>query len=480
MIAAKQGLEYWVERLSEAELPALAAVVQDLQHLAAHDQSSVRQLAEVLLRDASLTSQVLRVANSVYYNPSQESIRTISRAIVLIGFENVRLIGLSVCLIDQLLGKEPREQLPELLARAFHAAVQARNLAGFVLAREQEEVFISALLYNVGELAFWGGGGEQADALSALLRQPGQEPEAAVRQVLGVSFRQLTAGLMRSWGLGESLGMAVSGGSARDPAARAVALGVRISEAALDGWDCAEMEKLTDQVAQFIQMPREEVLPLILANAEEAVKVAATFGASRLCKLIPQTDPEQIRLQQERRRAALLQPDLERMRRCLQELGTLAGEPAGIEAVLDNLVEGLHHGAGLERVMVAVLAEQQTRYRVRRAVGEGSDAWLASFELAVGKGAEAHLFDYVLKSREPVWMGVPASYGLNDLVSQALRQHLGQGMFFIAPLLAGKRPVGVLYADNRPSGRALLHEQYVAFRHFTQAVGRCLQTLSQR
>lgn len=480
MVAPNQGLEYWVERLNEAELPVLAAVVQDLQQLAAEDQSSVKQLADVLLRDASLTSQVLRVANSVYYNPSQESIRTISRAIVLIGFDNVRLIGLSVSLIDGLLSKAPREQLLELLARAFHAAVQARNLAGFVLSRQQEEVFIAALLYNVGELAFWGAGGAQADELSARLDQPGQEADAAVRDVLGVSFRQLTLGLARSWGLGENIGLALSSSAQKDPAARAVALGVRISEAALDGWDCAAMEALIDQVAVFTQLPREEVLPQILASAEEAVKVAATFGASRLCSLIPQTDPEQIRLQRERRRAALLQPDLELAGRCLQQLVALSSAPSGIEAILDNLLSGLHQGLGLERVMVAVLAEQQTRYRVRRALGEGAGQWLAGFDLPVGSGADAHLFDYVLKARECLWMGVPASYGLNDLVTQTLRQHLGQGMFFIAPLLAGKRQIGVIYADNRVSGRALRHEQFIAFQRFAQMVGRCLQALSQR
>ncbi|MDF3931185.1 HDOD domain-containing protein [Pseudomonas citronellolis] len=478
MVEGKRGLEYWVARLGEAELPALAAVVQDLQQLAGEQQqSSVRQLADVLLRDASLTSQVLRVANSVYYNPSQESIRTISRAIVLIGFDNVRLIGLSVSLIDQLLGKAPREQLLELLARAFHAAVQARNLAGFVLSRQQEEVFIAALLYNVGELAFWGAGGDAADELSALLQQPGQEAEAAARQVLGVGFRQLTLGLARSWGLGEHVGQAPAASAQKDPAARAVSLGVRISEAALGGWDCDEMEALIGQVASFTQLPREEVLPLLLASAEEAVKVAATFGASRLCHLIPQTDPQQVRLQQERRRAALLQPDLALMSRCLQQLG---GTPTDIEAALDSLVEGLHRGAGLERVMVAVLADKQSRYRVRRAVGEGSAPWLAGFELAVGEGSQAHLFDYVIRGRECLWMGVPASYQLNDLITPELRRHLGPGMCFVAPLLAGKRPLGVLYADSRPSGRALRREQFVSFQHFTQAVGRCLQALSQR
>src|SRR3546814_9323188 len=121
----------------------------------------------------------------------------------MIGFENVRLISLSVTLIDSLLERAPREQLLELLARSFHAAVQARNIAGYVLSRHEEQVFIAALLYNVGELAFWGCGGEQADELALLLTQPGIKPDDAVQSVLGTSFRQLSLGLVRSWNLGE-------------------------------------------------------------------------------------------------------------------------------------------------------------------------------------------------------------------------------------------------------------------------------------
>ncbi len=175
------GLQSWIDRLNQAELPALAAVVQDLQRLAQQDSASVQQLADVLLRDAALTSKVLRVGNSVYYNPSQETIKTISRAIVLIGFDNVRLISLSVSLIDGLLTRAPREQLQMLLARSFHAAVQARNLAGYVISRHSEEVFIAALLHHLGELAFWGCGGAQADELADALERPGVDVDEAVR-----------------------------------------------------------------------------------------------------------------------------------------------------------------------------------------------------------------------------------------------------------------------------------------------------------
>lgn len=474
------GLQSWIERLNEAELPALAAVVQDLHRLAQEEKASVQQLADVLLRDASLTSKVLRVGNSVYYNPSQETIRTISRAIVLIGFDNVRLIGLSISLIDGLLTRAPREQLLELLARSFHAAVQARNIAGYVLSKHQEEVFIAALLYHLGELAFWGCGGEQADELADALIQPGVEADEAVRQVLGTSFRQLTLGLVKSWNLGETASLAHNSASQNDPAVRAVSLGVQISEAALNGWHAPEMEELVAQLAAFIDIPPEEALQQVLASADEAVKVAATFGASKLCSLIPSTDPEQIRLQQEQRRARLLQPNLLTMQQALQDLGLMVSKRGDVGLILDTLLKGLHEGAGLERVMLAVLADGQSRFRAKRAVGEGTQSWLSDFVFPVEQQEQPHIFSYVLRNKETLWMGVPASYSFNDMVTQPLRKLLGQGMFFIAPLLAGRREIGVLYADSRLSGRALKHEQFVAFQRFTQLTGRCLETLSKR
>jgi len=347
-----QGLQAWIDRLNQSELPALASVVKDLQRLAVHEHASVQQLADVLLRDASLTSKVLRVGNSSYYNPSQETIKTISRAIVMIGFENVRLISLSVTLIDSLLERAPREQLLELLARSFHAAVQARNIAGYVLSRHEEEVFIAALLYNVGELAFWGCGGEQADELALQLTQPGVKPDDAVQSVLGTSFRQLSLGLVRSWNLGELTSLAHSQVASSDPAARAVALGVQISEAALGGWECEQMTALTKAVAEFTGVDEADALQQILASADETVQVATTFGASRLGRLIPSTDPEQIRLQQVQRQAALLQPDLLLMQQALQDLGLMATGGGDATLILDTLLKGLHRGVGLERVMV--------------------------------------------------------------------------------------------------------------------------------
>ena len=474
------GLQAWVERLGEAEFPALAAVVSDLQNLADAADASVQELADVLLRDASLTSKVLRVAGSAYYNPAQEVIRTISRAIVLIGFDNVRLISLSVTLIDSLLERVPREQLRELLARAFHAAVQARNLAGYVLSRRKEEVFIAALLHHLGDLAFWSCAGEQADELADLLNHPGCKPEDAAQQVLGTSFRQLTLGLVKAWNMGETIALAHSATSQMEPAVRAVNLGVAISEAALQGWDSAQMNELLTQVAAFSGLELPDALAQVLASADEAVKVAVTFGAGNLAELIPNTDPDVIRLQQEQRKARMLQPDLQKLQQSLQDLGHLATARADVGMILETVLVGLHQGAGLERVMLAVLTDGQSRFRAKRAMGEGVEQWADSFDLAVAKGAGAHIFSYALRHREAIWMGVPATYGLNDLVTAEVRRWIGKGMFFIAPVYSGQREIGVLYADCRDSGRALKHEQFVAFQRFSTLLGRCFEALSKR
>ena len=103
-----------------------------------------------------------------------------------------------------------------------------------------------------------------------------------------------------------------------------------------------------------------------------------------------------------------------------------------------------------------------------------------SDELPAKQAEQPHIFSYALRNREAIWMGVPASYNLAELVTLPMRQLLGQGMFFIAPLLAGTREIGVLYADSRLSGRALKHEQFVAFQRFTQLTGRCLEALGKR
>ena len=106
---------------------------------------------------------------------------------------------------------------------------------------------------HIGELAFWSHAGKQADRLAAALAEPGAEPEKVLRRELGVTFGQLTVGLLKTWNMGE-IGQLVQASRTSDgPAARAVALGSDLAgRVAAAGWTDASVQALIEPVAELI------------------------------------------------------------------------------------------------------------------------------------------------------------------------------------------------------------------------------------
>ncbi|MFN3581927.1 MAG: HDOD domain-containing protein, partial [Pseudomonas sp.] len=397
-----------------------------------------------------------------------------------------------VSLLDGLLRYSPRHQLQALLARSFHGAMQARNLADYIALPEKEEIFIATLLRDLGEMAFWSHGGEQADLLADAMAVPGADADKVVRRLLGTSFEQLTLGLLKTWNLGEIGQLVQASHSARGPAAQAVELGWRIADAAPQGWASDAMQALVAPVAELTGMTAEEAMQQVLASADEAVRVAGSCSNADLRAWIPRTDDLPLDLSellqmdavpaQSARSAVqepLLQPNLQMLKLSLQNMALMIKSPINIDNTLNSLINGLHLGAGLERVMLAVLADKQTRFRARRVVGKGTQSWPQEFDLPCSE-TQPHIFSYALQHRETLWMGTSATASLQDMVTPEMNAWLGEGMFFIAPLMAGQREIGVLYGDMRLSGRSLTDSQFVAFKRFADMTGKCLQALSRR
>ena len=79
------------ELRSRGDLPALDANVATICSLTEHPLTGAADLTSVILRDAALTASVVSTANSALYSPS-EPVKTVSTAILLLGFEKVRAL----------------------------------------------------------------------------------------------------------------------------------------------------------------------------------------------------------------------------------------------------------------------------------------------------------------------------------------------------------------------------------------------------
>jgi hypothetical protein len=93
----------WIERIRGREMPVFASTVAALRRIIGDERASASALAQVILKDTPMTTKVLRLANSAYFNHSRQAVNTVSRAIVVLGFNPVAELALSVSLIDSLL-----------------------------------------------------------------------------------------------------------------------------------------------------------------------------------------------------------------------------------------------------------------------------------------------------------------------------------------------------------------------------------------
>jgi HD-like signal output (HDOD) protein len=178
-----RGLEAWMRTLSEQDMPTLNLVVKEICELSEDNDCRADDLTKIILRDANLTSRVLKISNSIHYNHSFTPIKTVSRAIVQLGFDNLKNITLASSLIDSFLKGKPKALLIQSLAKSFHAAVQARALVPYITGEHKEQVFIAALLRNIGELALLATGRQAAEQF-VTERNLTPENEASISRIL--------------------------------------------------------------------------------------------------------------------------------------------------------------------------------------------------------------------------------------------------------------------------------------------------------
>ena len=121
----QEALEFMLRRMRHrGDFPALSSSVVAINRITASESESVSKLSELILRDFSLTNKLLRVVNSVHYRPGGGSISTVSRAVIVLGFDAVRNIAITVLLFEHLQDKANAAQLKEEFLRACLAGLR--------------------------------------------------------------------------------------------------------------------------------------------------------------------------------------------------------------------------------------------------------------------------------------------------------------------------------------------------------------------
>jgi HD-like signal output (HDOD) protein len=135
------------------DLPTLPRTVFRISEMINNPRSSARDLAQVITDDQVLTARLLRLVNSSFYGFPQR-ITTVTRAIVLLGFDAIRHLLLTTSVFDMFSGQHQTAMTTreDLWDHSLGCAVAAKVIGQHIRHEKIEELFVCALLHDIGKI----------------------------------------------------------------------------------------------------------------------------------------------------------------------------------------------------------------------------------------------------------------------------------------------------------------------------------------
>ena len=136
-------------------LPSLSTTAAKVLKICNNPETSPNDLNRVISLDPVLTGQVLKLINSAYYS-LRHSISSLTRAIVMLGINNVKNLVLSFTILELIGSKRsfPVLSVEDFWTHSLCVGVAAKCLSAAkgVSLTDQEEFFVCGLLHDLGKI----------------------------------------------------------------------------------------------------------------------------------------------------------------------------------------------------------------------------------------------------------------------------------------------------------------------------------------
>jgi diguanylate cyclase (GGDEF)-like protein len=201
---------------STPNLPSMPAIAMQVIELAQRADVDIAEIARIISKDPALSSKILRTVNSSFYGRSQH-VATMSHALVILGLQSVKTLVLGFSLASHL-ARAPSRGFKHVVywKRSILAATAARGIAAKIDLLHAEEVFLAALLKDIGMLVLDQVLGDEYGAVFARAATHAELP-ALERDALGATHAEVGGLLAEQWKLPPLLSVPIA--HHHDPAA---------------------------------------------------------------------------------------------------------------------------------------------------------------------------------------------------------------------------------------------------------------------
>lgn len=468
------------------DFPAMEATVSQVSQLASSEETSTSVLADAVLKDYGLAQKLLRLVNTAAF-AQRHQVTTISRAVLLLGFERVRTVATGLILFEHLQAQAKTPELVDALTMSFYSAILGRAIADQTSFVDPEEAFISALFHNLGRILVALYLPLEMDAIK---NSAGRDQDSAVHHQLGMSYTavgiavakglNLPSRLARSMtrisgfqmhesmsdeeklgslatltnGITDTLASEISTGDKRAAIARMVrsygryfsaidgTIDALIAQAVTDLKAFSKTFRLDVPGSAFVMGLGEWRMDSLVRSDNKAV--AAASAASGLIEV---ADSD---LQADELPEATLT-------RGLHEITSLLITEYALDDVLRVILETMYRALGVGRTRTFFLLKDPSApvVRFRFGLGQSASEMRAWLDVPLDRGDD--LFSLAMHRQKDLVIKDSAAAEVEPLLPDWYRRLLWSRRFVVLlPLVVDQKPLGLFYIDGDQSAAAVL------------------------
>lgn len=447
--------------LEGSDLPALSRQVIDAIAALDNDASSLQRLANVVLREYSLTASVMRTANSAHYRRIGRPVQSATHAMMLLGAGTVRSLATSLLLFENM--QRRSAGLRELMLLSLLSANHAREVAIRLGAADPGEAHLCGMFRNLGEVLVACHLPDEYAQIHARQQVHGDSPSRACYRVLGFQYEELGEETCRQWGMPEAVaqGIRASATSATTQVASITAFSHDLTNAlyrresagpdAQAGVDAvlaryaSRIRLSRDQLREVVEMALTETRELFITArvsidalrlrelrdaAHDALGVAATRSADWAVVEDHSTDSSAL---------------IALRGRLSRDVSNVIDPACGtdVSSIMLLALEAMLRGGPFDRAVVAMLNGERTRLSARAGLGVNVEALMAKFDFPMT--ARGGPIAAALQHPEPTYLPVDRAMNLVEL-----RWTLGSGIaqFGVVPIVVSNTVIGCFYVDR--------------------------------
>lgn len=183
----------------EPSLACLPDIFHEVVEASKSPKTSAAHLAEVIGKDQSLSSRLLRLVNSAFYGFASK-VDTLPRAVAIVGTVQIANLALGVTVTSVFKGI-PADfvDMQAFWEHSIAVGVISRLLGVHMGIPIRERVFVAGLLHDLGRLVIYKNHAEQAQTLMSLAVNSPEPVSDLERKAWGFTHADLGCLLLRQW-----------------------------------------------------------------------------------------------------------------------------------------------------------------------------------------------------------------------------------------------------------------------------------------